>query len=131
LVCGASKGLGLACAHALALEGVNVTLVARSEGPLSQAADAIAKLECGDVGYVAADITTEAGRTAVLTACREPDILVTNAGGPPPGNFRDWSLDDWQKAINANMLSAIELMRLTIDCMIGRRFGRIVNITSS
>jgi len=131
LVCDASKGLGLACAHALALEGVNVTLVARSEGPLSQAAGAIAKLECGDVGYVAADVTTEAGRTAVLTACREPDILVTNAGGPPPGNFRDWSLDDWQKAINANMLSAIELMRLTIDCMIGRRFGRIVNITSS
>lgn len=131
LVCAASKGLGRACARALAAEGVDVTIVARSPGPLEATAAEI----LGDFGVavhaVAADITTDDGRTAALAACPEPDILVNNAGGPPPGDFRDWSRDDWIKAIDANMLTAIFLIKATVDGMIARRFGRIVNITSS
>jgi 3-oxoacyl-[acyl-carrier protein] reductase len=82
------------------------------------------------VEWVAADVTTEDGRRALLAACPNPDILVNNAGGPPPGDFRNWSRDDWLKALDANMLCAIELIRLTLDGMIARRFGRVVNITS-
>jgi len=77
-----------------------------------------------------ADVTSEAGRRALLEACPAPDILINNAGGPPPGDFRNWTREDWIKAIDANMLSAIELIRLTVDGMSERRFGRIVNITS-
>lgn len=131
LVCGASKGLGFACAQALAREGVHVTLAARSEGPLREAVKRIAADATGCVHYVVADVTTPEGRKAALQACGQPDLLITNAGGPPPGQFRDWTLEDWHKALNDNMLSAIELIRLTIDHMIENRFGRIVNITSS
>jgi len=131
LVCGASKGLGLACAQALAAEGVHVTLVARTEATLEQAAQAIRAHSGVTVQAVAADITTPAGRALALAACASPDILVTNAGGPPPGDFRDWERDDWIRALDANMLTPIELIRATVDAMIARRFGRIVNITSS
>ncbi|MEE8506117.1 MAG: SDR family oxidoreductase [Kiloniellales bacterium] len=131
LVCAASKGLGRGCAMALAGEGVDVTIVARTPGPLEAAAEEIRK-GCGvTVNAVAADITSEAGRAAALQACPEPDILINNAGGPPPGDFRDWTRDDWIKALDANMLTAIELIKATVDGMIARRFGRVVNITSS
>ncbi len=130
LVCAASKGLGRACAMSLAREGVDVTIVARTEGPLQAAADEIAATGV-TVTAVAADITTEAGRAAALEACPDPDILVNNAGGPPPGDFRDWDRDDWIRALDANMLTAIFLIKATVDGMMERRFGRVVNITSS
>jgi 3-oxoacyl-[acyl-carrier protein] reductase len=131
LVCAASKGLGKACALSLAREGVNVTIVARHSDTLLTAAAEIQALTSRPVQTVAADITTEAGRTAALAACPEPDILVNNAGGPPPGDFRDWDRDAWIAALDANMLTPIALIKATVDGMIARRFGRIVNITSS
>src|SRR5579875_1100514 len=130
IVCGASAGLGRGCAEALAREGVAVTLVARGEGRLHETARAIAKETRAKVNAVAADVTTEEGRAAALAACPQPDILINNAGGPPPGNFRDWSREDWIKALDANMLSAIALIKATIDPMIAKGWGRIVNITS-
>ncbi|MBV8355717.1 MAG: SDR family NAD(P)-dependent oxidoreductase, partial [Candidatus Eremiobacteraeota bacterium] len=131
IVCAASKGLGRACAFSLAREGVDVTIVARTRETLEAAAEEIRKASGSKVTTVAADITTPEGRTAALEACPEPDILVNNAGGPPPGDFREWSTDVWLKALNANMLTPIELIKATVDGMISRRFGRIVNITSS
>jgi 3-oxoacyl-[acyl-carrier protein] reductase len=131
LVCGASKGLGRGCAEALAREGVAVTIVARKADALARTAREISAA-CGiAVAHAVADVTTPAGRAAALAACPDPDIVVTNAGGPPPGSFRDWIRDDWIRAIDANMLAPIELIKSTVDAMIGRRFGRIVNITSS
>lgn len=130
LVCGASKGLGLGCAQSLAREGVAVTIVARGAEALEAAAAAIRAATGATVTAVAADITTPAGRAAALAACPAPDILVTNAGGPKPGDFRDWDRDVWIAALDANMLTPIELIRATVDGMIARRFGRIVNITS-
>ena len=130
LVCAASKGLGRGCAFALAREGVDVTLVARGAEALEATAAAI-RAETGvTVTTVAADITSVEGRAAALAACPQPDILVNNAGGPPPGDFRDWTREDWLKALDANMLTPIELIKATVDAMIKRRFGRIVNITS-
>ncbi len=131
LVCAASKGLGRACAWSLAREGVEVTIVARGEQALEETAAEMRNAVGGSVQAVACDITTEAGRQAALDLCPQPDILVNNAGGPPPGDFRDWTREDWIKALDANMLSAIEMIRATLDGMIERRFGRIVNITSS
>lgn len=130
IICGSSKGLGKACALALAKEGVNVWLSARGEEDLKAAAEEISAAASGTVKTVVADVTTEAGRDALMAACPQPDILVNNAGGPPPGNFRDWDQSDWFKAINANMFSAIDMIRRNLDGMIERRFGRIVNITS-
>jgi 3-oxoacyl-[acyl-carrier protein] reductase len=130
LVCGASKGLGRGCAEALAAEGVQVTIVARHAEPLEAAVEAIRRSSGAAVTAVACDITTADGRALALAACPQPDILVTNAGGPPPGDFRDWSRSDWIAALDANMLTPIELIKATVDGMIGRRFGRIVNITS-
>lgn len=130
LVCGASKGLGRACAQTLAEEGVNVVIVARNEGELASAVAKIRALTGALVDFVAADLSTREGREAVIKACPSPDILVTNAGGPPPGDFRNWSRQDWIDALDANMLAPIEMIRLTLDGMIERRFGRIVNITS-
>lgn len=133
LVCGASKGLGRGCAEALAREGVHVTLVARTASVLERTADEIrrATKDAVRVATVACDITTSEGRAAALKACPDPDILVTNAGGPPPGDFRDWNRDDWIAALDANMLTPIELIKATVDGMMARRFGRIVNITSA
>ena len=131
LVCASSKGLGLACAWSLAREGVHVTMVARGAEALEAAAAEIRASTGVTVQTVAADVTTAEGRSAVLAVCPQPDILVTNAGGPKPGDFRDWSRDDWIAAIDANMLTPIELIKATVDGMIARRFGRIVNITSA
>ena len=131
LVCGASKGLGRGCAEALAAEGVHVTIVARTADVLEATAQAIrAAGGGGTITAVACDITTVEGRALALAACPQPDILVTNAGGPPPGDFRNWSRDDWIKALDANMLTPIELIKATVDGMQTRGFGRIVNITS-
>ena len=129
LVCAGSKGLGRGCAQALAREGVHVTITARGKEALERTADEIRAMG-GKVAVVAGDITTPEGRAAALAACREPDILINNAGGPPPGDFREWTAEDWLKALNANMITAIELIKATIDPMIARRWGRIVNITS-
>lgn len=131
LVCAASKGLGRACAVSLAREGCDVTIAARTAGPLEKTADDIRAETGANVTAVAADVTSEAGREALLAACPAPDILVNNAGGPPPGDFRDWDRDAWISAVEANMLTPIFLIKATVDGMIERRFGRIVNITSS
>lgn len=131
LVCAASKGLGKACALSLAREGVSVTIVARTAETLEAAAKEIREKTGASVTAVAADITTVAGRKAALEACPSPDILVNNAGGPPAGDFRNWDRDTWIGALDANMLTPIELIKATVDGMIDRRFGRIVNITSA
>ncbi|WP_372657991.1 SDR family oxidoreductase [Hydrogenophaga sp.] len=136
LVCGASKGLGLGCAQALAAEGVNLVLVARGVGALEAAAAAIRQDAPGvQVLTAAGDITSEGGRAAALSVAGGPgtafDMLVTNAGGPPPGDFRAWDREAWVKALDANMLTPIELIKATVDGMAQRGFGRIVNITSS
>lgn len=131
LVCAASKGLGRGCAEALAAEGVNLVIVARTRDTLEETAEEIRAGANVSVTAVACDITTPDGRAAALAACPQPDILVTNAGGPPPGDFRDFSHDDWIRALESNMLTPIELIRATLDGMIARGFGRIVNITSS
>jgi len=131
LVCAASKGLGRGCALALAQNGVEVTITARTASALEQAAQEIAAATGVRVTPVTGDITTPEGRAAALAACPEPDILVNNAGGPPPGDFREWDENDWLQACNANMITAIMLIRAVVDGMMARRFGRIVNITSS
>ncbi|HEX2649347.1 MAG TPA: SDR family oxidoreductase [Burkholderiales bacterium] len=130
LVCAASKGLGKGCAMALAKEGVNLVITARGKDALEATAEEIRKATGVKVTAVAGDITTGEGRAAALKACPSPDILVNNAGGPPPGDFRTWGRDEWIKALDANMLTPIELIRATVDGMIARKFGRIVNITS-
>jgi 3-oxoacyl-[acyl-carrier protein] reductase len=131
LVCASSKGLGYGCALALAQDGVNLVMNARTPGPLKEAAERIGAETGVTVVAVACDITTASGRAEVLAAAPQVDILVNNAGGPPPGDFRNFSRDDWIKALDANMLTPIELIKATVDPMIARRFGRIVNITSS
>jgi 3-oxoacyl-[acyl-carrier protein] reductase len=131
IVCAASKGLGRGCARALAREGVHVTISARTRDALEATAREIEAETGTPVTAVAADVTTPEGRAALLAACPDPDILVTNAGGEPPGEFRDWTRDDWVRALDANMLTPIELIKATLDGMIARRFGRIINITSS
>jgi len=130
LVCAASKGLGKGCAMALAREGVNLVITARGSEALESTAEEIRKNIGAKVIAIAGDITTPEGRAAALAACPSPDILVNNAGGPPPGDFRNWSREDWIKALDANMLAPIELIKATVDGMIARKFGRIVNITS-
>jgi len=131
IVCAASKGLGKASALSLAREGVSVFITARTESTLKEAAREIASETGSSVTPVPGDITTPEGRAAVLAACPDPDILVNNAGGPPLGNFRSFEPQDWLDAVNANMISAIELIKATVDGMIERKFGRIVNITSA
>src|SRR5215471_12462688 len=130
LLSGASRGLGRACAFALAQEGVDVTIVARKRDALEKTGAEIAAATGVKVTAVAGDITTAQGRSAALAACPEPDILLNNADGPLPGDFRHWSRDDWIAALDAMMLSPIEMMRLTVDGMMARGFGRIVNIVS-
>jgi 3-oxoacyl-[acyl-carrier protein] reductase len=131
LICAASKGLGKGCALALAREGVDVTLLARGADALNATAEEIRRATGVKVTAVAADITTPEGRAAALAACPNPDILVNNAGGPPAGDFRQFKREDWIKAVDANMITPIELIKATVDGMIARKFGRIVNITSS
>ena len=131
LVCASSKGLGKGCAAALATEGVNLVVTARGAEALEATAAELRALGRGEVRAVAGDITTEAGRAAALAACPQVDILVNNAGGPPPGDFRQWDREAWVKAIDANMLTPIELIKATVDKMAERGWGRVVNITSS
>ena len=130
IVCASSRGLGRACAFSLAREGVDVTITGRTSEALEATAEEIRKATGVTVTAVVGDISTVEGRDGALTACPNPDILVNNAGGPPPGNFRDFVREDWIKALDANMLTAIELIKATIDGMIEREWGRIVNITS-
>jgi 3-oxoacyl-[acyl-carrier protein] reductase len=131
LVCAASKGLGRGCAQALAREGVNVVVTARGDEALQATASELRALNPAvQVVAVAGDITTPAGRAAALAACPQVDILVNNAGGPPAGDFRDWDREAWIRALDTNMLAPIELMKVTVDAMAERGFGRVVNITS-
>lgn len=130
LVFGGSKGMGRACAQQLAAEGVKVFIAARTESTLAAAAAEIGAATGGDVSYVVADITKDEGRAAALAACPAPDILVNNADGAPPGDFRQWTPADWHAAIDAMMIGPIDMIRRTVDGMIERRFGRIVNIVS-
>jgi 3-oxoacyl-[acyl-carrier protein] reductase len=130
LVCAASKGLGKGCAQALVKEGVNVVITARGDEALQATAAQLRAMKGGEVRAVAGDITTPEGCGAALAACPQVDILVNNAGGPPPGDFREWDREAWIKALDANMLTPIELIRATVDGMASRGFGRIVNITS-
>ncbi|WP_113910749.1 SDR family oxidoreductase [Roseovarius dicentrarchi] len=130
LVCASSKGLGLGCARALAAEGVHLVMNARGQDALDAAADTI-RAEFGvEVATVAADITTKSGQAAVLEAAGDLDILVTNAGGPPPGVWSDWDRDDFINALDANMLTPIALMKAVLPGMMARGWGRVVNITS-
>jgi 3-oxoacyl-[acyl-carrier protein] reductase len=130
LVCAASKGLGKGCASALVHEGVNVVITARGEAALNACAAELRASKRAEVRTVCGDITTVDGRAAALDACPQVDILVNNAGGPPPGDFRQWDRDAWIKAVDANMLTPIELIKATVDAMAARRFGRVINITS-
>lgn len=134
LVCGASRGLGFGCAQALVREGVHVLMVARRPDVLAAAAAQLAAEDAAASGaqvlHCAADITTPAGRAAAFAIRKDFDIVVTNAGGPPPGTFRDWDRDAWLRALDANMLTPIELIKATVDGMAQRGFGRIINITS-
>lgn len=131
IICASSRGLGKACAEALAGAGVNLVLTARSEGPLAETAAELRDRFAVNVTTVAADVTTDEGRAAIVAACAAPDILINNAGGPPPGDWRQFERDDWHKAVEGNMLSAIFLIREYADGMAERGFGRIVNITSA
>ena len=132
IVCASSKGLGLACAKALAREGASIVMNGRHPDALNRAAAALREEVPGaDIKTVVGDVTNESVRTALVEASGEPDILVNNAGGPPPGDFREWSREAWIAALDANLLSAVELIRLVIDGMVRKKFGRIVNITSS
>jgi 3-oxoacyl-[acyl-carrier protein] reductase len=130
LVCAASKGLGKGCAMALAREGVNLVITARGAEALEATAVEIRNTYKVKVTTVAGDITTAQGREAALKAAQAPDILVNNAGGPPPGDFREWDREAWVKAVEANMITPILMIRAVVDGMIARKFGRIVNITS-
>jgi 3-oxoacyl-[acyl-carrier protein] reductase len=130
LLAGASRGLGKACAMALAQEGVDVTILARKREPLEATCAEIRDV-CGvNVTAVVGDITTASGRDDALAACPEPDILLNNADGPVPGDFRGWTRDNWMAALDAMMLSPIEMMRRTVDGMMVRGFGRVINIVS-
>ncbi|MFN4089872.1 MAG: SDR family oxidoreductase [Alphaproteobacteria bacterium] len=126
----ASKGLGKGCALALAEEGVDLVINARTESELMATAEEIARATGVSVTPVVADVTTAEGRKAILAACPDPDILVTNAGGPPPGNFRTDTRERWLAALEAQLLAHVEVITAVVDGMAERRFGRIVNITS-
>ncbi|WP_060489580.1 SDR family oxidoreductase [Pseudomonas sp. NBRC 111121] len=131
IVCAASQGLGKGCAEALGKEGVNLVINARTQATLEQTASELRRACPGiEVHTVAGDVADPKVRQALLAACPQVDILVNNAGGPPPGDFRDWGRDDWLKALDANMLTPIELIKAVVDGMAERGFGRVVNITS-
>jgi 3-oxoacyl-[acyl-carrier protein] reductase len=131
IVCAASRGLGKACALALAHEGVEVTINARDPQTLEATAAELRGATNVGVFTVVGDITAEPTRQALLAACAEPDILINNNAGPPPGRFQDWDRHAWMGALEANMLAPIALIRAVIDGMVERRFGRIINITSA
>lgn len=130
VVCGASRGMGRAIAQLLAKEDVHLTLVARDAAKLEETAVLIGERPGRVVNCVAADITSDQGRKRIFETCPEPDILINNGAGMPPGDFREWDRDDWIKGIDIMMLAPIEMIRLAIDGMIHRKFGRIVNLAS-
>lgn len=131
VVCAASKGLGKGCAMALAQEGVNLVINARSQDALEATAQELQTRNPDvDVKAVAGDIGSDSVQEAVLSACPRVDILINNNGGPPPGDFRDWGRDDWLSAVEANMITPIELIKATVDTMAANGFGRVINITS-
>jgi 3-oxoacyl-[acyl-carrier protein] reductase len=129
IVCASSQGIGLACARALAREGATVLINGRDPERLERAIEALSA-EGLSARKLAADVTIEEGRRALLATCPEPDILVTNSGGPKLGDFRDWSVADWETSLNQYMIAPIQLIRGVVDGMIARRFGRIVNLSS-
>jgi 3-oxoacyl-[acyl-carrier protein] reductase len=131
IVCASSQGLGLACAQALAQEGVHVLINGREQAKLDRSAAALREVARGDVIAIAADVTTTDGQAKLLAACPSPDILINNNAGPSPGNFADIERDRWLKAIEANMIAPLMLIRAVLPAMRQRRFGRIVNITSA
>ena len=131
IICASSQGLGLACAQALAMEGVHVFVNGRDQEKLDKTATELRKTARGNVTAVAADVTTIEGQERLLAACPSPDILVNNNAGPAPGNFADIERDRWLKAIEANMIAPLMLIRSVLPAMKERRFGRIVNITSA
>jgi 3-oxoacyl-[acyl-carrier protein] reductase len=130
VVCGASKGLGYACAEALAREGASVTLVARNETELAAAAKRLRESYAAQVDVIVADVSTQSGRALIVSQAKNVDILINNAGGPPPGQYTDWSHENWIAALEANMLSGIFLIQAFLPAMVAQRHGRIVNITS-
>ncbi|MEO0619938.1 MAG: SDR family oxidoreductase [Pseudomonadota bacterium] len=131
IVCAASKGLGRGAALALARDGVDLVICARTRETLEETASAIARETGVTVTPITCDITREEGQSAVLAACPAPDILINNAGGPPPGDFKDFDLDAWRSAVENNMLTPIALIHATVYGMAERGFGRIINITSA
>src|SRR5450631_429503 len=131
IVCASSQGLGLACAQALAQEGVHVLINGRDQAKVDKTAAALREVARGDVIAIAADVTTTDGQAKLIAACPSPDILVNNNAGPAPGNFADIERGRWLKAIEANMIAPLMLMRAVLPAMKQRRFGRIVNITSA
>jgi 3-oxoacyl-[acyl-carrier protein] reductase len=131
IVCASSQGLGLACAQALAQEGVHVLINGREQAKLDKSAATLREVARGDVIAIAADVTTTDGQAKLLAACPSPDILINNNAGPSPGNFADIERDRWLKAIEANMIAPLMLIRAVLPAMRQRRFGRIVNITSA
>ena len=131
IVCASSRGLGRACALALAREGVRVVINGTDTAALMRTADDIKRETKSEPMSVAADITTAEGRAKLLAAAPAPDILINNAGGPPPGDFKDFSSEDWRKAVEGNMITPLALIHATVYGMMQRGFGRIVNITSA
>lgn len=131
IVCASSRGLGRACARALAAEGVDVVVNGRDADRLAAAAAELRAATDARITPVVADLATEAGRAALLAACPDPDILVTNNGGPMPGRFEDWDHAAWIAALEANLLAPVLMIRGVIAGMRARRFGRIVNVTSA
>ena len=131
IVCASSRGLGFACADALAREGVHVTINGRDVASLTQAAEQLSSQHAVEITTVAGDVAEAETQVALLAACAEPDILVTNNGGPTPGRFADWGRDEWIATLDANMLAPLAMIRAVLDGMVARRFGRIVNITSA
>ena len=130
IVCGSGSGLGRACALSLAMAGVRVVINGRDATRLHEARDLIERETGEGVRAVVADVTTAQGRADLLAACPEPDILVNNSAGPPPGGFEDWGEAEWAKALGANMISPIQMIRATAPAMKRRGWGRIINITS-
>ena len=130
IVCASSRGLGRGCAEALAKEGVSLVINGINKDTAKRTAQEIAESFNVDVEAVVADLDLPEGRAALLEACSDPDILVNNNGGPPPGNFRDWGKNEWDAGLTANLIAPVELIKATVDGMVERGFGRIINITS-
>lgn len=131
IICASTRGLGKACANALAREGADVVINGRGEQNLTEAERNIREVAKGSVTPVLADINTAEGRAALVAACPDADILINNNDGPPPGSFQQWGEADWQRALTANLLAPVFMIKALIEGMKERRFGRIVNITSA